>query len=650
MILDKSLSTYIRVVSACPQVRVADVEYNYMMIENDIATAAKKNCDIIVFPELSTTGYTCGDLFRQSTLLETSNDAIEKIRIYSAQEIVKSLLIVVGAPVVVNGVLYNCAVAVNNGRLMAIVPKKYLPNYSEFYERRWFAPAMDIKNQTIRIIGQEVRFGTDLIITHNGTFVGIELCEDLWTTIPPSCYSALGGAEVICNLSATNEVYGKHRGLVNMIEQQSARCKAAYIYSSSGYGESTSDMVHSGNAIIAENGTILAKSSRFTADKLYEVVDVDLDVIRGERILTSSWADCASDNRKDFEVVLAGIKATDKCHVIGRKVDAHPFVPSNEEEQSYCCDEVLQIQTLGLMRRLQITCSKTLVVGISGGLDSTLALIVAVKAFDRLGLDRKGIIGITMPGFGTSVRTRTNAQIIMEQLGVTIREIHIGKAVEQHFKDIDHPLTQHDITYENSQARERTQILMDYANKVNGLVLGTGDLSELALGWCTYNGDHMSMYAVNAGVPKTLVKALVAHVATSSDDSILGNALNDIVNTPISPELIPSGSNDKLDQVTEDIVGPYELHDFFIYNVLRLAYSPTKIYMLAKIAFEGKYDNLTIKHWLKVFYKRFFTQQFKRSCMPDGPKVVNVSLSPRADWKMPSDASSALWLAECEKL
>ena len=644
-----SLNSYIRVVSACPQVRVADVDHNYHQIENAIAMAAPKDCDIIVFPELSTTGYTCGDLFRQPTLLEASNDAIERICRYSTEELVESMLIVVGAPVAVNGVLYNCAVAINGGRVVAIVPKKYLPNYSEFYERRWFAPAMGIKNQTIRFMGQEVRFGTDIVISHNGTLVGIELCEDLWTAIPPSCHSALAGAEIICNLSATDEVYGKHRGLVKMIEQQSARCKAAYIYSSAGYGESTSDMVHSGNAIIVENGTTLAKSPRFTADELFEMADIDLDIIRGERMLTSSWADCAADHRKDFETITAGTFMTyripDK-----RTIDAHPFVPADKQERDHCCDEVLQIQTLGLMRRLQITRSSTLVVGISGGLDSTLALLVAVRAFDRLGLDRKGIIGITMPGFGTSVRTRSNAHTIMEQLGITTLEIQIGKAVEQHFSDIDHPADRHDITYENSQARERTQILMDYANKVNGLVLGTGDLSELALGWCTYNGDHMSMYAINAGVPKTLVKALVAYEAQSTDDATLSASLMDIVDTPISPELVPSKSDQRLDQVTEDIVGPYELHDFFIYNTLRYAFRPGKVYALAQIAFRGTYDSETIKRWLTVFYRRFFTQQFKRSCMPDGPKVVAVSLSPRADWRMPSDSSAALWLKECEQL
>ena len=644
-----NLHYYIRAVSACPTVRVADVEHNYRQIENTIASVAPKDCDIIVFPELSTTGYTCGDLFRQTALLEASNDVIKRICRYSAQELLESTLIVVGAPIAVDGLLYNCAVAINNGSVVAIVPKKYLPNYGEFYERRWFAPAMGIKNKTIIFDRKEVKFGTDIIIDHNCTRVAIELCEDLWTAIPPSCHSALAGAEVICNLSATNEVYGKHSGLVEMIKQQSARCKAAYIYSSSGYGESTSDMVHSGNAIIVENGQTLAKSPRFTADSLIEIADIDLDVIRGERMLTSSWADCAFDNRRDFEVVTAASFMTFRTPDL-RPIDAHPFVPSDKEERNRCCDEVLNIQTLGLMRRLQITHSKTLVVGISGGLDSTLALIVAVKAFDRLELDRKGIIGITMPGFGTSVRTRTNAHVIMEHLGITTHEIHIGKAVEQHFLDIDHPGNQHDITYENSQARERTQILMDYANKVNGLVLGTGDLSELALGWCTYNGDHMSMYAVNAGVPKTLVKALVTYEAETVDDKTLSKALMDIVDTPISPELVPSQSDQRLDQVTEDIVGPYELHDFFIYNVMRYAFRPAKVYALARVAFRGIYDDQTIKRWLTVFYRRFFTQQFKRSCMPDGPKVIELSLSPRSDWRMPSDASAKLWLDECETL
>ena len=643
------LTSYIRVASACPAIKVADINFNINEIISTIDKAAEVGTEIIVFPELSITGYTCGDLFRQRILIDTVNTAIDKICEYSAKDKAKNMLIIVGAPIEVNATLYNCGVAIVNGKVVCIVPKLYLPNYNEFYERRWFAPAMGIKNQTIKFNGEDVQFGTDIIISHNGTLIGIELCEDLWTAIPPSCHSALAGAEIICNLSATDEVYGKHRGLVKMIEQQSARCKAAYIYSSAGYGESTSDMVHSGNAIIVENGQVLAKSPRFTAHELLEIADIDLDIIRGERMLTSSWADCSAVNRKDFEVLTTGSNPTEKSELM-RKIDAHPFVPADKQERDHCCDEVLQIQTLGLMRRLQITYSKNLVVGISGGLDSTLALLVAVRAFDRLGLDRKGIIGITMPGFGTSVRTRSNAHTIMERLGITTLEIHIGKAVEQHFNDIDHPATQHDITYENSQARERTQILMDYANKVNGLVLGTGDLSELALGWCTYNGDHMSMYAINAGVPKTLVKALVAYEAQTTDDATLSASLMDIVDTPISPELVPSQSDQRLDQVTEDIVGPYELHDFFIYNALRYAYSPIKIFRLAQIAFEGSYDSETIKRWLKIFYRRFFTQQFKRSCMPDGPKVVPVSLSPRADWRMPSDASAKLWLDECETL
>lgn len=643
------LTSYIRVASACPAIKVADINFNINEIISTIDKAAEVGTEIIVFPELSITGYTCGDLFRQRILIDTVNTAIDKICKYSAKDKAKNMLIIVGAPIEVNATLYNCGVAIVNGKVVCIVPKLYLPNYNEFYERRWFAPAMGIKNQVIKFNGEDVRFGTDIIISHNGTLIGIELCEDLWTAIPPSCHSALAGAEIICNLSATDEVYGKHRGLVKMIEQQSARCKAAYIYSSAGYGESTSDMVHSGNAIIVENGQVLAKSPRFTAHELLEIADIDLDIIRGERMLTSSWADCLAVNRKDFELVTTGSNPTEKSELM-RKIDAHPFVPADKQERDHCCDEVLQIQTLGLMRRLQITYSKNLVVGISGGLDSTLALLVAVRAFDRLGLDRKGIIGITMPGFGTSVRTRSNAHTIMERLGITTLEIHIGKAVEQHFSDIDHPATQHDITYENSQARERTQILMDYANKVNGLVLGTGDLSELALGWCTYNGDHMSMYAINAGVPKTLVKALVAYEAKTTDDATLSASLMDIVDTPISPELVPSQSDQRLDQVTEDIVGPYELHDFFIYNALRYAYSPIKIFRLAQIAFEGSYDSETIKRWLKIFYRRFFTQQFKRSCMPDGPKVVPVSLSPRADWRMPSDASAKLWLDECETL
>ena len=632
-----------------PSVNVADCEYNTAQIISDITKTENRGAKIIVLPELSITGYTCGDLFLQSRLLDAAQDAIATIA-DASQKI--DALIFVGAPIACGSSIYNCAVAISKGKILGAVPKIYLPNYKEFYEKRWFASAeKDCINASIA--GQDFPVSQKLMFCCGKAKVAVEICEDLWTTIPPSSTAALNGANVIVNMSASNELIGKHRFLVDIIRQQSARCHAAYVYASAGFGESTTDLVFAGNAIIAENGKIMSKGERFSTDGTSAICDIDLELIENERRATSSFADCRKLHTEQYTEIpfsVADCQVTAKN--IERTVKQHPFVPADDKILNDRCEEIINIQVEGLMRRLAFIRCKTLVIGVSGGLDSTLALLVAVRAFDRLGLDRSGIYGITMPGFGTTDRTYNNAIELMKALNVSIREISIRDAVIQHFKDIKHDINVHNITYENSQARERTQILMDYANKYNGIVLGTGDLSELALGWATYNGDHMSMYGVNVSIPKTLVKYLVRWFATTgfSDDEKARLTLLDIVDTPISPELIPADERGNIKQKTEDLVGPYELHDFFLYYVLRHGFSPRKIYLLAQCAFSGTYDYATIKKWLREFFRRFFQQQFKRSCLPDGPKVGSVSLSPRGDWRMPSDASAALWLSECDKL
>ncbi len=640
---------FLRVAAVVPSVNVADCEYNTSQIISDITKAENSGAKIIALPELSITGYTCGDLFLQSRLLDAAQDAIAEI-VDASQKL--DALIFVGAPVACGGSIYNCAVAVSRGKILGAVPKIYLPNYKEFYEKRWFASGEEYSlNATIA--GQDFPISQKLMFRCGMAKVAVEICEDLWTTIPPSSTAALNGANVIVNMSASNELIGKHRFLVDLIRQQSARCHAAYVYASAGFGESTTDLVFAGNAIIAENGKILSKGERFSKDGTSAICDIDLELIENERRATSSFADCRKMHTEQYTEIpftVADNQITAKSIV--RTVKPHPFVPSDDKILNDRCEEIINIQVEGLMRRLAFIHCKTLVIGVSGGLDSTLALLVAVLAFDRLGLDRSGIYGITMPGFGTTDRTYNNAIEIMNALNVSIREIPIRDAVIQHFKDIKHDISVHNITYENSQARERTQILMDYANKYNGIVLGTGDLSELALGWATYNGDHMSMYGVNVSIPKTLVKYLVRWFATTgfSNDEKARLTLLDIVDTPISPELTPADEKGNIKQKTEDLVGPYELHDFFLYYVLRHGFSPRKIYLLAQCAFSGIYDYNTIKKWLHEFFRRFFQQQFKRSCLPDGPKVGSVSLSPRGDWRMPSDASPALWLSECDKL
>ncbi len=641
----------VRVASAVPEMNVADVDFNVEKIMECVAEAVKKRASLVVFPELSLTGYTCADLFGSELLLDASDRALLRIADFSAD---KDIAIVVGAPVRHRGHLYNCAVVVFHGQ-MWLVPKSYLPNYKEFYEKRWFSSADNSVNvSSVTIGGRECAFGRNLLFRSGKLVLGIEICEDLWVPIPPSSVAAINGANMILNLSASNEVIGKHKFLVNLIKHQSNQCIAAYVYSSSGYGESTTDLVFAGNAIISENGNILKSGERFSMKSQVVVADVDVEALENERRINESFGDSIRDFARHYECVeldLPRIDYDDKVK-LERKIKRTPFVPTDDVRLSARCEEIVNIQTEGLMRRLHAIHCGSLVVGISGGLDSTLALLVAAHAFDRLGLDRKGIYGITMPGFGTTDRTYTNAVEMMRRLGVSVCEIPIAAAVKQHFKDIGHNAAVHDVVYENSQARERTQILMDYANKVGGIVLGTGDLSELALGWATYNGDHMSMYNVNNSIPKTLAKDLVKWFANTvyRKDQEISHILNDVLATPISPELTPADDFGHIKQKTEDLVGPYELHDFFLFNMIRYGYRPRKLYLFAKTAFKGEYEPDVIKKWLRVFVRRFFMQQFKRSCLPDGPKVGSVSLSPRGDWRMPSDAAASLWLKDCDSL
>ena len=632
---------FVKVAAAVPAVKVADVDYNIQQIESIIAQAEGRGVEVIVFPELCITGYTCQDLFKEQLLLDRSESGIITLLDFTRK---LDIISIVGLPVVINGLLYNCAAVIQGGQLLGLVPKTYLPNYAEFYEKRWFASAQDMNPITCIYAGNTVSVSAEpkVFVTSDGMKFGVEICEDVWAPIPPSNNLALSGADIIFNLSASNELIGKHAYLKSLLAQQSARTISGYVYASSGFGESTQDVVYGGNAMIFENGQLLVEGDRFSFSPQIQQSQIDIEKLRVERRQNTTYIN-AQRHSHAVEVACKPVQPAD--FVLQRPVDPHPFIPKNEDMQS-ACEEILNIQVAGLAKRLYHINAQKAVIGISGGLDSTLALLVAVKAFDKLDLNRKGIIGITMPGFGTTDRTHNNAVKLMQTLGVTIREISIAKAVTQHFKDIEHDMNLHDITYENSQARERTQILMDVANKENAIVIGTGDLSELALGWATYNGDHMSMYGVNAGVPKTLIRYLVTYVSSE----MATETLLDIVDTPISPELIPADEQGNIKQRTEDLVGPYELHDFFIYYFLRYGFGPKKIFMMAQKAFANTYDDATIKKWLTTFCRRFFNQQFKRSCLPDGPKVGSVSLSPRGDWRMPSDASSALWLKECEGL
>ena len=641
---------FVNVAAAVPTVKVADVDYNVQQVESLIAQAEGIGIEVMVFPELCLTGYTCQDLFKEQLLLDRAEQGIIMLLDFTRK---LDVIAIVGAPVVINGLLYNCAVVIQGGSILGIVPKTYLPNYGEFYEKRWFASAQDLNPTDIPFAGSMIHVSAEplLFVTSSGMKFGVEICEDVWAPIPPSNNLALAGADIIFNLSASDELIGKHAYLKSLLAQQSARTISGYVYASCGFGESTQDVVYGGNAMIFENGKLLVEGSRFSVQPQMQLCQIDIEKLRVERRENTTFIN--AQRGAHAREILARLIAPRDFELL-RDINPHPFIPTNENMQD-SCEEILNIQVAGLAKRLYHIGSKKAVIGISGGLDSTLALLVTVKAFDKLGLDRKGILGVTMPGFGTTDRTYNNAIKLMQTLGVTIREISIAKAVIQHFEDIGHDANVHDITYENSQARERTQILMDLANKENAIVVGTGDLSELALGWATYNGDHMSMYGVNAGVPKTLIRYLVSYVA----GEMATETLLDIIDTPISPELIPADELGNIKQKTEDLVGPYELHDFFIYYFLRYGFSPQKIYVMAKKAFctpspikgsDALYDEETVKKWLTTFCRRFFNQQFKRSCLPDGPKVGSVSLSPRGDWRMPSDASNALWLKECESL
>lgn len=642
---------FIKVAAAIPSVKVADCSYNVQQIESLIAMAEGKGVEVIVFPELCITGYTCQDLFKQTLLLEQAETSVLMLLDFTRK---LDIISIVGVPVVVGDLLLNCAAVIQKGDLLGLVPKTYLPNYSEFYEKRWFASSQDLQPSEIRFAGNKIVVTPQptLFRTCDGAMFGVEICEDVWAPVPPSCNLALSGADIIFNLSASDELIGKHDYLKGLLAQQSARMISGYVYSGCGFGESTQDVVYGGNAIAYENGQLLAESERFALDSQLIITQIDVEKIRNERRTNSTYINAQRGH--DSRIVNAHTVMPRDFELI-RDVDPHPFIPKTDDMEK-SCDEIFSIQVAGLAKRLVHTGCKTVVVGISGGLDSTLALLVCVRTFDKLQLSRMGIVGVTMPGFGTTDRTYNNAVNLMKSLGITLREISIADAVKQHFNDIGHDINVHDVTYENSQARERTQILMDLSNQLGALVIGTGDLSELALGWATYNGDHMSMYGVNAGVPKTLIKYLVKFVAMSEDSDETRSILLDIIDTPISPELIPADEAGNITQKTEDLVGPYELHDFFLYHIIRFGYRPSKIFMLARKAFDGSnpeapfYDDETIKKWLTIFLRRFFNQQFKRSCLPDGPKVGSVSLSPRGDWRMPSDASSALWLKECEQI
>ncbi|MDE7305058.1 MAG: NAD(+) synthase [Alistipes sp.] len=636
---------FLKVAAAIPRVRVADCEYNAAHIVALAEQAAQRGVEIVAFPELAVTGYTCGDLLLQSTLLDAADEALAEI-VRATRKL--PLTILAGVPLRHGSTLYNCAAVFTQGRILGAVPKIHIPDYGEFYENRWFASGAGIAEEKILAAGQETDFGADLTFEVNGVEFGVEICEDLWTAIPPSSQMALNGAKAIFNLSASPEAVGKHAYLRELVAQQSARTISAYVYCSAGPGESSTDLVFAGNGLIAENGTILREAPRFTGEEQLVVADVDIRRLEFERRRNTSFR--RHEAETENTVIEMEIPESLRAAALDRDVDPLPFVPRDEADRNERCEEIFNMQAHGLAQRLAHTGCKCAVVGISGGLDSTLALLATVRAFDLLHLNRTGIIGITMPGFGTTGRTHNNALELMRRLGVTLREIPIRDACTQHMQDIGLDPADRSAAYENAQARERTQILMDVANMEGGLVVGTGDLSELALGWATYNGDQMSMYGVNASVPKTLVRHLVKRAAETESDPATRATLLDVVDTPVSPELLPADEKGEIAQKTEDLVGPYELHDFFLYHLLRSGYGPAKILFLAETAFAGSYDRATILKWLGVFLRRFFAQQFKRSAMPDGPKVGSVSLSPRGDWRMPSDASAAAWLGELENL
>ena len=638
---------FVKVAASTPVVKVADCEYNTQNIISSINEAEKQSVSVVAFPELCITAYTCQDLFFQSVLLESAKQSL--FAICSATQKL-NVIAIVSLPLEVLGSLYNVAAVIHNGEIHGVVPKTYLPNYNEFYEKRWFSSGEDLKQASVKIGEKDIPIGSDLIFETPSFKFGIEICEDLWTPIPPSSTQSLCGADIIFNPSASNETVGKHSYRKSLVSMQSARCIGGYVYAAAGNGESTTDLVFSGSSLITENGSILSEAEQFSFENEMIVSEIDVERLRNERQKNKSYSSAQALYLDKIKFRTVSIPQGEQKRInLSRKINALPFVPSADLLNERC-SEIFSIQVAALAKRLLHTNIKTAVIGVSGGLDSTLALLVVAKTFEKIGLPSKNIYGITMPGFGTTDRTYNNALSLMQSLGVTIKEIKISDAVIQHFKDIDHDVNVHDVTYENSQARERTQILMDYANKVNGLVIGTGDLSELALGWCTYNGDHMSMYGINTGIPKTLIKTLVSWVADTHMDKASQIILADVVDTPISPELLPADENGNIIQKTEDNVGPYILHDFFLYYMLRFGFAPDKIYYLAQEAFVDSYSSEVILKWLKVFYKRFFTQQFKRSCMPDGPKIGSINLSPRGDWRMPSDASYRLWVNQLESI
>ena len=635
---------FVKVAAAVPLVQVADCFYNIEKIEGLMRQASEKGVQIIAFPELSVTGYTCLDLFAQQTLLDGAEAALLQLVSNTAD---LDILTIVGVPLRTENRLINAAVVFQKGAIRGVVPKTYLPNYKEFQEQRWFTSATELRESTISIGKEEYPMGSHLLFRSGRLTAGIEICEDLWVPVPPSSLLTMEGANIIFNLSASNELIGKHAYLRSLICQQSARCMAGYVYASSGFGESSTDLVFAGNGIIAENGNLLAESPRFTMEEQLVISEIDIETLQNDRQVNTSFMYGTSGLPKEkAQVVDFQVRISDGFSLT-RPVDPHPFTPSGEALKERC-EEIFHIQVAGLAKRLVHAHAQTAVVGISGGLDSTLALLVTVMTFDALKMPRGQIIGITMPGFGTTDRTYHNALDLMTSLGVSQREIPIHNAVRQHFADIGHDESDHSVTYENCQARERTQVLMDVANKIGAIVLGTGDLSEIALGWCTYNADHMSMYGVNSGVPKTLVRWVIQTAAENEAFSSSRECLQSILDTPISPELLPPDEKGNILQQTEDVVGPYALHDFFLYYAIRFGYPPKKVFDLCCIAFQDDFSCETILKWLKNFYRRFWTQQFKRNCMPDGVKIGSIALSPRGDWRMPSDAQYKAWMDECD--
>lgn len=639
---------FVKVASAIPTLKVADCDYNEKQIESLIVQAEGKGVEIICFPELSVSGYTCGDLFTQQLLIDNCENALFKLL-----DVTRSLNIIsiIGMPVQLKCCLLNAAVVIQGGKILGVVPKTYLSSHEGHSEHKWFGRINE--NTTIQLCAQQVSVGTNILFHTSQTTFAVEISSDLWAPIPPSSYLAQKGAEIIFNLSADTEQVGKLNYRFNLLTQQSARCISGYVYCSSGFGESTQDSVYGGCGYVFENGDLIALGERFSFTDQLIISEIDVEKLKSERRRNSLFNIYNTESFPVIDINCSPIVLAEHA-VLTRDIDPHPFTPQNAD-LDIRCKEIFDIQVSGLAKRIIHTNAKTLVIGISGGLDSTLALLVCTKTIDKLKRERKDIIGVTMPGFGTTDRTYNNALELMHSLGITIREINIKESCIQHFKDIDHDINVHDVTYENGQARERTQILMDIANQMCGLVVGTGDLSELALGWATYNGDHMSNYGVNASIPKTLVRHLVGWIAKTSENETICRTLNDIIDTPISPELVPSDNEGNIKQKTEDLVGPYELHDFFLYYIIRYGFRPAKVFYLAQKAFGTNnmmlgYDENTIKKWLIIFCRRFFTQQFKRSCMPDGPKVGSVCLSPRGDWCMPSDASFNQWINECEML